>query len=127
MIISVTNLSILLYICFLRKSCLSYSAPNSPTTVNLSLAPEDWNIYRVDYIVYDNESGTTPVIQRTSSGLRFYGSDYRQGSLIYSKLQDDFTDSTVNIKWQAYGGDFYSYSGFSVGINSINPDKLFII
>jgi hypothetical protein len=93
---------------------LSYNTPNSLDIINVSLASENWNIY-------SPYGGGPAVVETTPTGLRFYGSGYRQGTLINSKLYDDFTDSTVNIKWQANGGNGYPYSAFSLGIN---PDIL---
>jgi len=52
----------------------------------------------------------------TPDGLRFYGSGFRQGTDILSKMTDDFTYTAVRIKWMAHGGDGYNFAGFYVGV-----------
>ncbi|MFM7371518.1 MAG: putative Ig domain-containing protein, partial [Sphaerospermopsis kisseleviana] len=84
-----------------------------PQTTNLSLNSQDWNIYSWT-------GGGPAVMENTATDLRFYGSGYRQGTTINSKLHANFTDSTVNIKWQANGGTGYPYAGFNVGIGAID-------
>ncbi len=77
------------------------------TIVNLD--PSAWNVYQNTpyYTGTEYSPRVGPTYQATSDGLQFNGSGYRAGTGVFSVYSGDFSQSTVNIKWMANGGDGY--------------------
>lgn len=58
--------------------------------------------------------------EKTSDGIKVYGSGYRSGGSIAANPVEDFSDATVYIKWMVRGGDSGEYTGVGLHPGILN-------
>lgn len=57
--------------------------------------------------------------EKTSDGIKFYGSGYRTGGAIVANPVENFSDASIYVKWMAHGGDG-NYMGISPAVGVVN-------
>ena len=102
------------------------------TSINVATTTDNWTVYQATPYYHGNEPTPrgTATYQETTDGLQFFGSGYRAGTGVFTNMTDDFSNSTIRIKWKADGGAgiywYYptdpSYMAIGVGLGWQNTD-----
>ncbi len=85
------------------------------TMIDIPLTQDNWNLVTIPDVW--GTMTNSPTWEQTAEGIKFYGSGYRDGGAIASKLTADFSDAVIYLKWMAHPGN-YAYFNPSVGLSS---------